>query len=36
MLRYELKKHEVGSPGDPGQDDPNRPGDFPMCVLQPD
>lgn len=35
MLRYEFKKHEVGAPGDPGQDDANRPGDFPVCVLQP-
>lgn len=35
MLAYQLKKHEVGSPGNPGQDDPNRAGDFPLCVLQP-
>ena len=37
MLRnYELKKHEVGSPGNPGATDSNRAGDFPLCVLQPD
>lgn len=35
MLVYQLKLHQVGSPGDPSQDDPSRPGDFPMCVLQP-
>jgi hypothetical protein len=35
MMRYELKKHEIGASGNPGQDDANRPGDFPVCVLQP-
>ncbi|MCM2279229.1 MAG: hypothetical protein NDJ89_14225 [Oligoflexia bacterium] len=36
LRNYGVKFHEVGRTGDPTADDPNRPGNFPVCALQPD
>ena len=35
IIHYGLKLHDVSTNGDPPASDPNRPGIFPMCVLQP-
>jgi len=35
MITYGIKLHDVGSSGDPPANDPNRPGVFPVCALQP-
>ncbi len=36
LRTYGLKLHDVGTAGDPPPDDARRPGNFPLCVLQPD
>ena len=33
---YGLKLHDVGENSDPNSEDPNRPGVFPVCALQPE
>ncbi len=35
IVHYNLNTHDVGSGGDPAAADPNRSGDFPLCVIQP-
>lgn len=34
-LTYGIKWHDVGLNGDPPASDPNRPGTFPICAIQP-
>jgi len=35
MLTYGITVNEAGTGAQLGANDPDEPGDFPMCVLQP-
>ncbi|MGZ3688345.1 MAG: hypothetical protein ACXVBW_08600 [Bdellovibrionota bacterium] len=35
VIHYKVKTHDIGLPGDPTGNDPQRGGRFPLCVLQP-